>query len=116
MKCGRCTLSLKEGEGGEHGLGMCPLEPLHSPLRFPVKQKGIRRDPEEIIKEVGAEKLSKTAAGRVVLENARSKYRAELLQPHEPEFNKYWGKTVERRNKEMAEVRAESQRMKREAV
>ena len=101
---------------GEHGLGVCPLEPLRSPLRLHGKQmKGIRRDPEDIIKEVGAEKLSKTAEGRAILENARSKYRAELIQPHEPEFNKYWGKDVERRNKEMAEVRAESQRQKREA-
>ena len=80
-----------------------------------VRRGGKRRDPEEIIKEEGAEKLSKTAAGRTVLENARSKYRAELIQPHEPEFKAYWGKDVARREKDIAEVRAESQRQKREA-
>lgn len=83
--------------------------------RVVVANKGKRRDPEAIIQEEGVEKLSKTVAGRTVLENARAKYRAELIQPHESEFNAYWGKDVARREKEMAEVRAESQRLKREA-
>ena len=109
--CERCVLPK---EVGVHGLGICPLEPLSSPMRFSV-QKPRRTDPETIIQEHGVEKLSKTREGRVVLENARTKYRAELLQPHEPEFNAYWGKDVRRREKEMAEVRAESQRQKKEA-
>lgn len=83
--------------------------------RIKIAKRGVRRDPEAIIQEEGAEKLSKTAAGRAVLANARQKYKAELIQPHEPEFKAYWGKTVERREKDMAEVRAESQRLKREA-
>lgn len=114
IRCERCTLSRGVGL---HGLGVCPLEPLSSSLRFsvgsPAKKK--RTDPETIIQEYGAVKLSETSAGRVVLENARAKYRVELIQPHEPEFKKYWGKDVERREKQMAELRHESQRMKKEA-
>lgn len=113
IRCERCTLSTAVGL---HGIGECPLEPLHSLLRIFVGSpaKKIRRDPEALIQEYGAVKLSETSDGRKVLENARMKYRAELLQPHEPEFNKYWGKEVEKREKQMAELRHESQRMKRE--
>ena len=74
----------------------------------------VRTDPEEVIKEVGAVKLSETAEGRVVLANARAKYYAELIQPGDPSFNSYWGKEVARRERDMAEVRSESQRLKRE--
>lgn len=74
---------------------------------------GTRRDPEAIIQEYGAEKLVQTAEGRRVIEDAKAKY-PELIQPGEPGFEKYWGKEVRQREKDMAEVRAESQRLKRE--
>ena len=114
IRCQRCCMSM---EAGPHGIGECPLEPLSSPLRFSVGSpaKKNRTDTERMIREHGAVKLSETSAGRIVLENARAKYRVELLQPHEPEFKKYWGKDVERREKRMTELRRESQRMKREA-
>ena len=112
MKCERCTLDRKQGR---HGLGICPLEPKHSPLRFSTSGKKHRTDPETLIQEYGAEKLSQTNEGVKILERAREKYRVELLQPHEPEFQRYWGKDVERRKREMQEIRAQSQRMKREA-
>ena len=115
--CGKVLKEFGEADGLNYICGECAKKRVvyRDVNRVSVRKGGIRRDPEEIIKEVGAEKLSKTAAGRTILENARSKYRAELIQPHEPEFKSYWGKDVERRNKEMAEVRAESQRLKREA-
>ena len=119
-KCKECGKVLKEfGEAGglSYVCGECAgKRVVYADInRVKIAKRGVRRDPEEIIKEVGAEKLSKTAAGRTVLENARSKYRAELIQPHEPEFKKYWGKEVAKRERDMAEVRAESQRLKREA-
>ena len=79
-----------------------------------ISPRGKRRDPEAIIQEYGAEKLSKTPAGRAVLANAKAKY-PELIQRGEPGFEAYWGKEVRKREKDMAEVRSESQRLKREA-
>ena len=110
IRCERCTLSIE----GAHGIGECPLEPLHSPLRVSKQGNPKRSDPETIIREHGVEKLSKTYEGRRVIENARAKYRAELIQPGEPGFDRYWGKDVARREKDMAQVKEESRRMKRE--
>lgn len=109
--CERCTLTLGVGV---HGIGECPLEPLHSPLRFSVQVKKTRRDPEAIIQEYGAAILSQSPEGVRVLQNAKAKY-PELIQRGEPGFEQYWGKEVRQREKEMGEVRAESQRLKREA-
>ena len=115
IRCDRCTLSMGVGV---HGLGECPLEPLSSPLRSEavelVAGKKVRRDPEAIIQEYGAEKLVQTAEGRSVIENAKAKY-PELIQRGEPGFEKYWGKEVRQRERDMAEVRQESRRLKREA-
>ena len=115
IRCERCTMSMGVGV---HGLGECPLEPLHSPLRFKntggSPDKKLRRDPEAIIQEYGAVKLSQSSEGIRVLENAKAKY-PELIQRGEPGFEKYWGKEVRQREKDMREVRAESQRLKREA-
>lgn len=80
-----------------------------------LKVERIRVDAETIIQEYGVGELSKTAAGRSVIENARQKYRTELIQPSDPSFNAYYGKEVKQRERDMAELRAESQRLKREA-
>lgn len=71
-----------------------------------------RRDPDSIIEEYGVGVLEKTREGRTVLENARAKHAIELLQPTDHSFNKYWGKDVARRERDMAELRAESRRQK----
>ena len=102
LLCERCVLPKGVGV---HGIGKCPLEPLHSPLRFPQKVKGIRTDPETLLQEYGVERLSQSREGRSVLENARQKYRAELVQPHDPEFKKLYGKEIkERQEARMAAV------------
>ena len=75
----------------------------------------IRTDPERIIQEVGAQKLSETPEGRSVLENARAKYATELIQPGDSRFNAYYGKEVRQRERHMAELREESKRLKKEA-
>lgn len=78
----------------------------------PVSLYKARRDPDEVIREYGVGVLEKTREGRVVLENARSKYAKELLQPGDPSFNTYWGKDVAKRERDMAELRRESRRLK----
>lgn len=114
--CGKLLPEFGEKMGLNYVCSDCSKKRVvYADINRAVAKGGRRRDPEAIIQEEGVEKLSKTAAGRTVLENARAKYRAELIQPHESEFNAYWGKDVARREKEMAEVRAESQRLKREA-
>lgn len=74
----------------------------------------LRRDPDSIIAEVGAQMLSETAAGRSVLENARRKWEVDLIQPGDSRFNAYYGKQVRQRERDMAELRHESQRLKKE--
>lgn len=114
--CGKVLKEFGEAEGLSYVCGECAKKRAvyTDTNKVKVIKGGIRRDPEEIIKEIGAKKLSETASGRTVLENARHKYRAELIQPHEPEFNKYWGKQQEKIQRDMADLRAQSQRMKKE--
>lgn len=69
------------------------------------------RDPEALIKEYGATELSKTSEGRMVLRRAGQRYKAELVQPGDPEFNKLYAK----QNKEIAERRrANEERSRKE--
>lgn len=58
---------------------------------------GKRYDPERILNEEGVEKLQQSAEGRMVLDRARAKYKAELVQPGDPEFNKLYGKEIKDR-------------------
>lgn len=107
MNCFYC----KKRVVGKHGW---PWRHDQCVERRSVSQKQ-RRDPEAIIQEYGAKKLSETQEGRRVLENARQKYRVELLQPGDPEFNKYYGKEIARKEKDRRELEAESRRLKGEA-
>jgi len=74
----------------------------------------IERDYDRIIHEYGAQELSKTSAGQDILKRAGHKYRTELVQPGDPEFNKLYGKqNKEREERRRANVEI-SQRMKRD--
>ena len=117
-KCGGCRKVLP-GFGLAGGLkyvcAICSANRREEPtLVGVIRLKGKRTDPEAVIQEYGAEKLSKSSAGRAVLANAKAKY-PELIQKGEPGFEAYWGKEVRQREKDMAEVRQESRRLKREA-
>ncbi len=99
---------------------VCHKSTKDDPQSFPwihrscaqVSSSGKRPDdPERIIHEFGAKKLSETREGQKVLDRARKKYAAELVQPGDPEFNKLYGKQV----KEREEARRELQRQSREA-
>lgn len=68
-------------------------------------------DPETYIQEYGVQSLEKTSEGRVILEKARSKYKAELVQPGDPEFNKLYGKEVRARQEEKMEREREAKQM-----
>lgn len=67
-------------------------------------------DPERIISEYGATELSKTVEGRKVIERAARKYKAELVQPGHPEFEKLYGRQV----REREEHRRENERIARD--
>lgn len=73
-------------------------------LRRPVPSG---RDPEALIREYGAAELSKTSEGRMVLRRAGEKYKAELVQPGDPEFKKLYGK----QHRENEERRRENEAM-----
>ena len=70
-----------------------------------------RSDPDRIIHENGVAKLEKTHEGRVVLNNARKKWAAELVQPGDPEFNKLYGKQVRERQEARRELQEQSKKM-----
>ena len=110
MICFSCNRPIQGGEiapAKSHfvnsGDGSILLKHTHRGCRFVKKEALIKRrvDPERIISEYGATELSKTKDGVRVLEAARKKYRAELVQPGDPEFKKLYGK----QHKEQAELR-----------
>lgn len=106
--CSRCFLPVSPGR---HGLYKCPLEPRsRDPRRIISTGKAVRRDPETVLAEYGAEKLSESTAGRAVLANARQKYKKELLQPADPDFYREYGKEIRARE----EARREQERVSRE--
>ncbi len=116
--CGTCLKVLPEfglAGGLTYVCAVCSENRREEPVFVgTIRLKGRRTDPEVIIAEHGAVKLAQTSEGRSVLANAKAKY-PELIQRGEPGFEKYWGKEVRQREKDMEEVRATSQRMKREA-
>lgn len=67
-------------------------------VEHPIGIKSGSYDPDRIIHEYGAKKLSETKEGQIVLDKARKKYATELVQPGDPEFNKLYGKQVKERN------------------
>ena len=66
----------------------------------------MREDPERIIREHGVEKLMQSSEGRMIINRAREKYKAELVQPNHPEFKKLYGKEIKKRE----EIRKENER------
>ena len=103
MRCDICTKEIDSYFEHWRG-GKCSRPSLE------LKKKG-SYDPERIIHEYGAKKLSETREGQIVLNKARKKYAAELVQPGDPEFNKLYGKQV----KEREEARRELQEKSRSA-
>lgn len=86
------------------------------------------REANELVKKHGAKVLSKSSSGREILKKAAEPYKIDLLQPGDPEFRKYWGKTFdsnklareqnERRSKEMwaaTEERKDFERREKQA-
>jgi len=68
-------------------------------------------DPDRIIHEHGVGVLEKTQEGRIVLDRARNKYKAELVQPGHPEFNKLYGKQVKEREEARRELQEHSRKL-----
>lgn len=77
-------------------------------VEHPIGERSGSYDPDRIIHEFGAKVLSETKEGQKVLEKARHKYRAELVQPGDPEFNKLYGKQVKERNEARRELQEQS--------
>ncbi len=75
-----------------------------------TKKKG-SYDADRIINEYGVGVLEKTPEGRKVLNKARRKYAAELVQPGDPEFDKLYGKQVKEREEARRELQEQSRRM-----
>lgn len=116
--CTDCLKVLPEfglAEGLKYVCAVCSANRREIPTFVGIlRTNGRRTDPEAIIQQYGAMELSKTAAGRSVLTNAKAKY-PELIQRGEPGFESYWGKEVRQRERDMADVTAKSRRLKREA-
>ena len=70
-----------------------------------------RADPERLITEYGVKVLEKTIEGRAVLNNARKKYRAELVQQGDPEFDKLYGKQIKERAEARRELQQQSEKL-----
>ena len=82
-----------------------------APKRSSITPRKMNRaDPERIISEYGAEKLSKTREGVRVIEQAAAKYKKELLQPNHPDFKREYGKEIRERAEAQRELRKESDR------
>jgi len=99
---------------------VCGKSTKNDPQSFPwihrtcaqVRRTEIRSaDPDRIINEYGVGVLEKTVEGRAVLNKARKKWAAELVQPGDPEFNKLYGKQVKEREEARRELQRQSGEM-----
>ena len=70
-----------------------------------------RTNPERIIQEYGVKELQKSKEGRSILQNARVKYKEELLQPNDPDFQKVYGKQIKEREERRLEQVQQANKM-----
>lgn len=108
MKCELCKKHVPKND--PHGLPWVHRVCVQREIAKEQREKSMRSDPERIIQEVGAIELSKTTEGRAILDRARRKWKKELLQPTDPEFQKEYGPMLKQRE----ELRRENERISTE--